>query len=165
MLSASRTVRILRAGRAFSSAHHDAPRSVGGAIVRRQAPNFSADAVMPDGAFGKISLDDLKGEYAVLLWYPLDFTFVCPTEITAFSDRASEFKKIGCKIIGVSTDSKFSHLAWTNLPRNKGGLGKIEIPLIGDISKVMSLDYGMVVNDSHDDMDGLALRGVSFYNV
>ncbi len=94
-----------------------------------------------------------------LTGYPLDFTFVCPTEITAFSDRAKEFEAIGCALVGVSVDSVFSHLAWTQLPRNKGGLGPMAVPLIGDISKAMSHDFGMLVEDADDDMDGVALRG------
>ena len=89
---------------------------------------------------------------------------MCPTEITAFSDRAADFEKAGCALVGVSVDSVFSHLAWTNTPRNKGGLGKMAIPLIGDVSKAMSHAYGMLVEDEADDMDGVALRGTVILN-
>lgn len=101
---------------------------------------------------------------AVFFWYPLDFTFVCPTEITAFSDRAAEFAKLDCALVGVSVDSVFSHLAWTNLPRNKGGLGKMNIPLIGDVSKSMSYAFGALVEDADDDMDGVSLRSTVIVN-
>lgn len=134
-------------------------RSFHGAVVRRPAPAFTAEAVMPDGTFKKISLSDYASKYVVLLFYPLDFTFVCPTELTAFSDRAAEFEAQNTAVVGVSVDSCFSHLAWTQLPRNKGGLGKMSIPLIGDISKAMSHSYGMLVEDADDEMDGIALRG------
>ena len=129
------------------------------AVVRQPAPAFTAEALLPDGSFAKLSLADFKGKYLVLLWYPLDFTFVCPTEVTAFSDRAGEFAAANCAVVGVSVDSVYSHLAWASTPRNKGGLGKVAIPLIGDISKAMSHDFGMLVEDAADDMDGVALRG------
>ncbi len=94
-------------------------------LVTQQAPDFTATAVMPDGQFkNDFSLSDYKGKYVLLFFYPLDFTFVCPTEIIAFSDRAAEFEALGVNIIGVSVDSHFSHLAWTNTPRNQGGIGK-----------------------------------------
>ncbi|ETK87531.1 peroxiredoxin-2, partial [Phytophthora nicotianae] len=89
--------------------------------IRHPAPAFTADAVV-DGEFKTVSLSDYKGKYVVLFFYPMDFTFVCPTEIIAFSEKAAEFRKLGCEVLGCSVDSKFSHLAWINTPRKKGGL-------------------------------------------
>ncbi|KAJ3071480.1 C-terminal domain of 1-Cys peroxiredoxin [Podochytrium sp. JEL0797] len=126
------------------------------ARVQQKAPGFSAGAVV-DKAFENVSLDDYKGKWLVLFFYPLDFTFVCPTEIIEFSERAAEFKKIGCEVVGCSVDSKHSHLAWINQPRKEGGLGDMKIPLIADITKQISSDYGVLV-DQGDDI-GLALRG------
>ena len=103
------------------------------AFVTKPAPDFTADAVA-DGEFKSIKLSDYRGKYVVLFFYPLDFTFVCPTEIIAFSDQVQEFKKRGAEVIGVSVDSKFSHLAWTQAPRNTGGLGKIHYPIVSDLN-------------------------------
>jgi peroxiredoxin 1 len=89
--------------------------------VQQSAPDFKSDAVS-NGKFTEISLSDYKGKYLVLFFYPLDWTFVCPTEIIAFSDRAKEFEKVGCALVGCSIDSKFSHLAWANTPRKQGKL-------------------------------------------
>jgi alkyl hydroperoxide reductase subunit AhpC len=85
-----------------------------------------------------VKLSDYKGKYLVLFFYPLDFTFVCPTEIIAFSDRAEEFRKLGCELVGVSIDSQFVHAAWTKTPQKLGGLGNINIPLIADVNKSLS---------------------------
>jgi peroxiredoxin 3 len=90
----------------------------------------------------------------VLFFYPLDFTFVCPTEIIAFSDRIKEFKDLNTEVVGVSVDSHFSHLAWTNLPRKQGGIGKIEYPLLADLTKQVSQDYGVLLDA------GISLRGL-----
>uniref|UniRef100_A0AAZ3RWJ4 Peroxiredoxin-1 n=1 Tax=Oncorhynchus tshawytscha TaxID=74940 RepID=A0AAZ3RWJ4_ONCTS len=90
-----------------------------------------------------------------VLFYPLDFTFVCPTEIVAFSDQAEEFHKIGCEVIGASTDSHFSHLAWINTPRKQGGLGPMNIPLVADLTQSISRDYGVLKEDQ-----GIAYRGL-----
>jgi alkyl hydroperoxide reductase subunit AhpC len=95
----------------------------------------------------------------VLFFYPLDWTFVCPTEITAFSDRAPDFAALGAKVAAVSVDSQFSHLAWIQTPRNKGGLGKMAIPVIADITKDISRDYGVLVEDPSDGLHGVSLRG------
>jgi len=122
--------------------------------VGQKAPNFSGEAVVGKG-FENISLSDYKGKYTVLFFYPLDFTFVCPTEITAFSDRAAEFEKINTQIVGCSIDSKFSHLAWINTPRNEGGLGDLKFPLLADITKQVARDYGVLIEQA-----GIALRGV-----
>ena len=97
--------------------------------------NFSVEAVV-NGEFKDVSLSDYKGKYVVLFFYPLDFTFVCPTEILAFNDRADEFRKIGCEIVGASVDSKFSHLAWINTPRKEGGISGVTIPLLADLGVV-----------------------------
>lgn len=122
--------------------------------LQKPAPAFAGTAVI-DGAFKEIKLEDYAGKYLVLFFYPLDFTFVCPTEIIAFSDRVEEFKKIGCEVIGVSTDSHFTHLAWINTPRKQGGLGELRIPLLADKSMKISRDYGVLQEES-----GIPFRGL-----
>lgn len=124
------------------------------ATVREAAPVFSGKAVV-DGNIREISLNDYKGKWVVLFFYPLDFTFVCPTEITAFSDRVEEFKKIGAEVVACSVDSEYSHLAWVNTQRKKGGLGEMKIPLLSDLTKDISRDYGVLIEDK-----GIALRGL-----
>mmetsp|Transcript_29095 Transcript_29095/g.92873 ORF Transcript_29095/g.92873 Transcript_29095/m.92873 type:complete len:227 (-) Transcript_29095:611-1291(-) len=124
--------------------------------IQKAAPDFAATAVMPNGDFKDIKLSDYKGKYVVLFFYPLDFTFVCPTEICAFSDRAQEFKDIDCEIIGVSVDSKYSHLAWSTQPRKEGGLGGCQYPLVADITKAISKDYEVLIEEGDD--AGIALR-------
>ncbi|XP_034043521.1 peroxiredoxin-2 [Thalassophryne amazonica] len=128
--------------------------SAGKAQIGQPAPDFKATAVV-DGAFKDILLSNFKGKYVVLFFYPLDFTFVCPTEIVAFSDRVDEFRKINCEVIGVSVDSHFSHLAWINTPRKQGGLGNMKIPLVADLTKSITRDYGVLKED-----DGVAYRGL-----
>lgn len=118
------------------------------------APDFKGTAVV-DGEFKDISLSDYKGKYLVLFFYPLDFTFVCPTEIIAFSDRVEEFRKIGCEVVACSTDSHFSHLAWINTPRKQGGLGEMNIPLLADKDLEISRKYGCLKEDA-----GIAFRGL-----
>merc|ERR1712121_306921 len=125
------------------------------AYVTKSAPHFEATAVAPNGEFVNLKLSDYKGKYLVLFFYPLDFTFVCPTEIIAFSDRIQEFKDIGCEVLGCSVDSHFSHLAWTELSRKKGGLGKLNFPILSDLSKSVSKDYGVLLKDV-----GISLRGL-----
>merc|ERR1712018_553621 len=110
---------------------------------------------MPDGSFQDISLDDFKGKYVFFFFYPLDFTFVCPTEIIAFSDRAKEFEGIDTVVIGASVDSPFTHLAWTKTPRNEGGLGKMDIPLVSDLTHKISQDYGVYLDDAGHTLRGL----------
>lgn len=122
--------------------------------MTQPAPDFKGKAVV-DGQFKDIQLSDYSGKYLVLFFYPLDFTFVCPTEIIAFSDRANEFRQIGAELIAVSTDSHFSHLAWVNTPRKQGGLGGSNIPLLADFNKTVSKDYGVLLEDA-----GIALRGL-----
>jgi alkyl hydroperoxide reductase subunit AhpC len=123
-------------------------------LVQQQAPDFKAQAVMPDGSFKQVSLADYKGKHVVLFFWPLDFTFVCPTEIIAFSDRAAEFEKLGVQLLGCSVDSHFTHLAWRNTPRNQGGLGDIQYPLVADLNKDISRSYGVLLPG------GIALRGL-----
>ena len=105
---------------------------------------------------GTLTIGDKKtsGHYTVLFFYPLDFTFVCPTEIIAFSDRIAEFDKVNAKIIGCSVDSHFSHLAWVNTPRKQGGLGDIAYPILSDIKKEVAWDYGVLLDG------GVAARGI-----
>ncbi|XP_063629773.1 peroxiredoxin-2-like [Cydia splendana] len=121
--------------------------------VQKPAPDFAATAVV-NGEFNNLKLADFSGKYVVLLFYPLDFTFVCPTELIAFSDRSKDFANIDCQVLGVSTDSEFSHLAWINTPRKDGGLGKLDIPLLADYKKKMSQDYDVLLDG------GFALRGL-----
>jgi alkyl hydroperoxide reductase subunit AhpC len=102
-------------------------------LVQRKAPEFKAEALIGED-FKEVALSDYKGKWVCLFFYPLDFTFVCPTEITAFDDAAKSFKEAGCEIVGCSVDSKFSHLAWAQKARNVGGIGKL-IPLLADIRK------------------------------
>eukprot|EP01006_Ploeotia_vitrea_P019979 TRINITY_DN52238_c0_g1_i1.p1 TRINITY_DN52238_c0_g1~~TRINITY_DN52238_c0_g1_i1.p1 ORF type:complete len:268 (+),score=162.94 TRINITY_DN52238_c0_g1_i1:38-805(+) len=124
------------------------------AFVTQPAPFFKQEAVMPDGSFKQVSLDDYKGKWLVLFSYPLDFTFVCPSEIIAFSEAVAEFRKLDCEVAAWSVDSKFSHHAWTQVPRKKGGLGKVEFPLLQDLNREMSRDYGVLIEA------GFTLRGL-----
>ena len=118
------------------------------------APKFKGTAVI-NGQFKDISLDDYKGKYVVLFFYPLDFTFVCPTEIIAFNDRAGEFEAINTAVIACSTDSQFSHLAWCERERKSGGLGSMQIPLLADKNMAISRAYGVLKED-----DGVPFRGL-----
>nr|XP_021532625.1 thioredoxin-dependent peroxide reductase, mitochondrial [Aotus nancymaae] len=122
--------------------------------VTQHAPYFKGTAVV-NGEFKDLSLDDFKGKYLVLFFYPLDFTFVCPTEIIAFSDKVNEFHDVNCEVVAVSVDSHFSHLAWINTPRKNGGLGHMNIALLSDLTKQISRDYGVLLEGP-----GLALRGL-----
>lgn len=122
--------------------------------IGKVAPDFEALAVF-DEEFGKIKLSDYRDKkYVVLFFYPLNFTFVCPTEITSFSDRFEEFMYLDTEILGVSVDSEYSHLAWLQIERHEGGLGELAYPLISDLKKEISLSYN-VLDDS-----GVALRGL-----
>ncbi len=122
--------------------------------VGQMAPDFSATAVV-DQNFKIVKLSDYRGRYVVLFFYPLDFTFVCPTEIAAFSDRYSEFKDLNAEILGISVDSEFAHLAWIQTERKQGGVGDLNYPLVSDIKKDISADYNVLDSDS-----GVALRGL-----
>lgn len=122
--------------------------------VGQAAPDFTATAVV-DQEFKDIKLSGFRGKYVVLFFYPLDFTFVCPTEITAFSDRHAEFKALNTEILGVSVDSQFSHLAWIQTDRKSGGIGDIHYPLVADLKKEISTAYNVLDPDA-----GIALRGL-----
>ena len=123
-------------------------------LVQKQAPDFKAEAVV-NKLFKTVQLSDYKGKWLVLYFYPLDFTFVCPTEITAFSDRYEEFTKINADVVGCSIDSKFTHLAWINTPRKDGGIQNLAYPLVADPNKSIARDYGCLIEDA-----GVALRGL-----
>ena len=123
--------------------------------VTQPAPDFTATAVMPDNTFNeKFQLSDYKGKYVVVFFYPLDFTFVCPSEIIAFDKKLEEFKKRSCEVVGISVDSHFSHWAWKNTPIEKGGIGNVQYPLVADLTKQIAREYGVLFNDA------IALRGL-----
>lgn len=124
-------------------------------LIRKPAPHFKAPAWF-DSDFVDISISDYKGKYVLLFFYPLDFTFVCPTEIIAFSNKASEFKEIGCEVLACSVDSKFSHMEYSLKPRKEGGLGTMDIPLVSDLNKEISRAYGCLCEDG--DEAGVAYR-------
>ncbi len=124
-------------------------------IVTNKAPDFTAAAVLADGQIVEDFnlMENLGEKGAVLFFYPLDFTFVCPSEIIAFSHRAKEFRDRGINVIGVSVDSQFSHFAWRETPVEKGGIGRVDFPLVADLSKQIARDYDVLLNDA------VALRG------
>ncbi len=124
------------------------------AFVTKEAPGFTAQAVMPDNSFQEISLSQYRGKYVILFFYPLDFTFVCPSEIIAFDKALAEFESRNCQVLGASVDSHYTHLAWKNTPHNQGGIGKIAYPLVADLNKQISVDYGVLLEG------GMALRGL-----
>jgi peroxiredoxin 1 len=126
------------------------------AFIRHPAPQFNG-TVWHSGRFQEIKLSDFKGKYLVLFFYPLDFTFVCPTEICNFSDAYEKFKSIDCELIGCSTDSKFSHREWALKPRKQGGLEPCNLPLLSDKSQDISKDYGVLIDSGSD--KGVAFRG------
>ena len=124
-----------------------------GVLVGRQAPDFKATAVV-NGDFKQVSLSDYRGKYVMLFFYPLDFTFVCPTELHAFQEKADAFKRLNCEVLGVSIDSHYSHLAWLNTPRDQGGIAGVKYPVIADINKTIARDYDVLVPEG-----GIAFRG------
>jgi peroxiredoxin 2/4 len=125
-------------------------------MVGRPAPDFTMETALGNGQdFGNVSLSDYRGKWLVFFFYPLDFTFVCPTEITALSEAYDEFKKMDAEVLGVSVDSKHSHRAWINTPRNDNGLGQLNFPLASDITKQVARDYGVLIEE-----EGVALRGL-----
>ncbi len=124
-------------------------------LIGKQAPEFKAAAVLGDNTFkDDFSLNDLKGKYVVLFFYPLDFTFVCPTEILEFNHKLPAFKERGVEVVSVSVDSKFSHLAWKNTPVEKGGIGAIKFPMVSDINKEISRAFDVLTPQGD-----VALRG------
>ena len=120
----------------------------------QKAPDFKAEAVV-NGQFKTVSLADYKGKNVILLFYPLDFTFVCPTEILAFSDRIAEFRGKNTEVLGISTDSKFSHLAWVNTKREEGGIANLQFPLVADFTKSIARSFGVLLEEG-----GVAFRGL-----
>ncbi len=125
-------------------------------LVGKPAPDFTMETALGNGKhFGKVTLSDYKGKWLVFFFYPLDFTFVCPTEITALSEAYEQFQALDTEVLGVSTDSKFSHRAWINTPREQNGLGPLNFPLASDITKQVARDYGVLIEE-----EGVALRGL-----
>lgn len=127
-------------------------------LVQRTAPPFKSQALVGD-QFKEVSLSDYKGKWVCLFFYPLDFTFVCPTEITAFDDAYAKFKEANVEIVGCSVDSHFTHLAWSKQSRKEGGIGKLQYPLLADITKKVCKDYGVLTEDG-----AIALRGLFLIN-
>ena len=123
-------------------------------LVTKPAPDFTAQAVMPDNSFAELSLSSYRGKHVILFFYPLDFTFVCPSEIIAFDRALPQFAAKDCAVIGVSVDSHFTHWAWKNTPRDRGGIGNIQYPLVADLGKTIARDYGVLLDA------GIALRGL-----
>ena len=123
-------------------------------LVGKQAPDFEATAAMPDGSINDgFKLSDYKGKYVVLFFYPLDFTFVCPSELIAFDHRISEFEKRDVQVIGCSIDSHFTHLAWRRTAVADGGIGEVKYPLVADLTKNIARDYDVLINEA------VSLRG------
>jgi peroxiredoxin (alkyl hydroperoxide reductase subunit C) len=123
-------------------------------LVTKEAPDFTAKAVMPDDSFADVTLSSYRGKFVVLFFYPLDFTFVCPSEIIAFHKAVKEFKERNTVVLGCSVDSEYSHWAWRQTPVDKGGIGKIDFPLIADLNKTIARSYGVLFDES------VALRGL-----
>ena len=140
-------------------------------LVTKPAPEFKTQAVMPDNSIQEVSLSDYSGKKVVLFFYPLDFTFVCPTELLAFDKRLAEFEKRGVQVLGCSVDSRWSHLAWKNTDVNKGGIGNVQYPLLQDLDKSIARNYDVLVGSTpatvytkDEEIDttvggGVALRG------
>lgn len=124
-------------------------------LIGKNAPVFHAQAVQKGEIIQKFSLEDLKGDYVCLFFYPLDFTFVCPTELHAFQDKLEEFTKRGCHVVGCSVDSPYSHQAWMATPREKGGIAGTEYPIISDLNKNIARDYNVLIPE-----EGIAYRGL-----
>lgn len=127
-------------------------------LVQKKAPDFKATALVGTD-FKEVALSDFKGKWVCLFFYPLDFTFVCPTEITAFDDRYNGFKELNCEVLGASVDSQFSHLAWAKTARKEGGIGKLQFPLLADIKKEIGRSYGVLLEGA-----GITLRGLFLIN-
>tara|TARA_Y100001970_G_scaffold229844_1_gene285201 strand:- start:463 stop:1107 length:645 start_codon:yes stop_codon:yes gene_type:complete len=140
-------------------------------LVTKPAPEFKTLAVMPDNSIQEVSLSDYKGKKVVLFFYPLDFTFVCPTELLAFDKRLGEFESRGTQVLGCSVDSRWAHLAWKNTDVNKGGIGNVKYPLLQDLDKSIARNYDVLVGASEAYVEtgdtaetttvggGVALRG------
>ena len=140
-------------------------------LVTKPAPNFKTMAVMPDNSIDTVSLEDYKGKKVVLFFYPLDFTFVCPTELLAFDKRLGEFESRNTQVLGCSVDSRWAHLAWKNTDINNGGIGQVKYPLLQDLDKSIARNYDVLVGatdafvETEDSAEtttvggGVALRG------
>ncbi len=124
-------------------------------LITKEAPDFTAQTVMADNSIAELTLSSYRGKNVVLFFYPLDFTFVCPSEILAFNKAVDDFKSKNCEIIGVSVDSQFTHLAWKNTPVAEGGIGNVQFPLVADLNKSISQNYGVLLPD-----EGVSLRGL-----
>jgi peroxiredoxin 2/4 len=123
-------------------------------LVTKEAPDFTAQAVNPDNSISDFTLSSLRGKYVVLFFYPLDFTFVCPSEIIAFDKKVKEFADRNAQLVGVSVDSQYTHYAWRQTPPEKGGIGQISYPLVADLDKSIARDYGVLADEA------VALRGL-----
>ncbi len=124
-------------------------------LIGKPAPDFTAQAVLPDNTIQPdFKLSALRGKYVVLFFYPLDFTFVCPTEILGFNAKLAEFKKRGVEVVGVSVDSQYTHLAWKSTPVEEGGIKGVQFPLVADLNKTIARDYDVLLEEG-----GVALRG------
>jgi peroxiredoxin (alkyl hydroperoxide reductase subunit C) len=126
-----------------------------GVLVGKMAPDFCADAVVGKQIVSNFTLSQFRGRYVVFFFYPLDFTFVCPTELHAFQEKLPEFQKRQTQVIGCSVDSAYSHLAWLNTPKSKGGIQGIEYPIVADLDKTIARDYDVLVANK-----GIAYRGL-----
>lgn len=126
-----------------------------GVLVGKKAPDFTAKAVVKGNIVDQFSLENLRGKYVVLFFYPLDFTFVCPTELHAFQDRLDEFAERGAEVVGCSVDSHFSHAAWVKTPRSQGGIEGVNYPIVSDLNKTIARDYDVLFQE-----EGIAFRGL-----
>lgn len=123
-------------------------------LVGKHAPDFSAKAVVNGDIKDNFKLSDFRGKYVLFFFYPLDFTFVCPTELHAFQEKLESFRKLNCEVIACSVDSHFSHVAWLNTPRKDGGIAGVQYPLVSDLNKTIARDYDVLMP-----AEGVALRG------
>lgn len=123
-------------------------------LVTKEAPDFTAEAVYPNSSIAPFTLSSLRGKYVVLLFYPMDFTFVCPSEILAFDRYLEEFSKKNCAVVSVSTDSAYAHYVWRQMEIKRGGIGNVRFPMVADVDKKISRSYEVLLDDS------VALRGL-----
>ena len=130
-------------------------------LVTKKAPDFKTMAVMPDNSIQEVNLSDYKGKKVVLFFYPLDFTFVCPTELLAFDKRLAEFESRGVQVLGCSVDSRWAHLAWKNTDVNKGGIGNVKYPLLQDLDKSIARNYDVLVGATGAYIESEDFEGVS----
>ncbi len=124
-------------------------------LIGKKAPRFTAKAVQKDQILESFSLDQYEGKYVVFFFYPLDFTFVCPTELHAFEEKRKEFEERNCALVGCSIDSEFSHYSWLQMPKNQGGINGVEYPIVADLTKSIARDYHVLNEEA-----GVAFRGL-----